>query len=104
MINLPVFSIYTRNLTGVFITYFKEQVLFFFLQEAVGLSMNWLQIRLFGPFPSSFLLYCYGYGAANELKSVLKYPDFRFGPYSPTVSWQPDKSKVVSGSVAEPGR
>jgi hypothetical protein len=48
--------------------------------------MNRLQIRLFGPYFSSFLLYSYGYGAANELKSVLKHPNFRFGPYSPTVS------------------
>ena len=48
--------------------------------------MNRLQIRLFGPNLSSFLLYNYGYGAANELKSVFKHPNFRFGPYSPTVS------------------
>ncbi len=50
--------------------------------------MNRLQIRLFGSYFSSFLLYSYGYGAANELKSVLKHPNFRFGPYSPTVSWK----------------
>jgi hypothetical protein len=49
--------------------------------------MSRLQIRLFGPYFSSFLLYSYGYGAANVLKSVLKHPNFRFGPYSPTVSW-----------------
>jgi hypothetical protein len=48
--------------------------------------MNRLQIRLFGLYSSSFLLYSYGYGAANELKSVLKHPNFRFGPYSPTAS------------------
>ena len=49
--------------------------------------MNRLQIRLFGPYFSSFLLYSYGYGAANELKSALKHPNFRFGPYSPTASY-----------------
>jgi hypothetical protein len=35
---------------------------------------------------SSFLPYSYGYGAANELKAVLKHLHFRFGPYSPTTS------------------
>ncbi len=49
--------------------------------------MNPLQTRLFGPYFSSFLLYSYGYRPANELKSVLKHPNFRFGPYSPTDSW-----------------
>ncbi len=48
--------------------------------------MNQLQIRLFGPYFSSFLVHSYGYEPANELKSVLKHPNFRFGPYSPTVS------------------
>jgi hypothetical protein len=56
-------------------------------QETVGLSMNRLQIRLFGPYFSSFLVYSYCYEPANELKSVLKHPNFRFGPYSPTTSW-----------------
>ena len=46
--------------------------------------MNWLQIRLFGPFFSSFLPHSYGYEPANELKTVLKPPNFRFSPYSPT--------------------
>ncbi|MBE0576631.1 MAG: hypothetical protein IH613_12140 [Desulfuromonadales bacterium] len=58
--------------------------------------MNRLQIRLFGPYFSSFLLYSYGYGAANELKSVLKHPNFRFGPYSPTGS---EEIKDLSGGV-----
>ena len=49
--------------------------------------MNWLQIRLFGSIFSSFLPHSYGYDPANELKIVLKPPDFRFSPYSPTVSW-----------------
>jgi len=46
--------------------------------------MSRLQIRLFGPYFSSFLVHSYGYEPANELKSVLKHPNFRFGPYSPT--------------------
>jgi hypothetical protein len=46
--------------------------------------MSRLQIRLFGPYFSSFLVHSYGYEPANELKSVLKHPDYRFGPYSPT--------------------
>ena len=45
--------------------------------------MSRLQIRLFGPYFSSFLVHSYGYGPANELKSVLKHPSFRCGPYSP---------------------
>jgi len=46
--------------------------------------MSRLQIQLFGPYFSSFLVHSYGYAPANELKFVLKYPNFRFGPYSPT--------------------
>ncbi len=46
--------------------------------------MSRLQIRLFGPYFSSFLVHSYGYEPANELKSVLKHPNFRFGPYRPT--------------------
>jgi formate C-acetyltransferase len=46
--------------------------------------MSRLQIRLFGPYFSSFLVHSYGYEPANELKSVLKHPNFRFGPYSST--------------------
>lgn len=42
--------------------------------------MDRLQILLCDPYFSSFLLYSYGDGTANELKSVLKQPDFRFGP------------------------
>ena len=53
-------------------------------QEAVGLSMNWLQICLFGSFFSSFL--SHRYEPANELKTVLNSPNFRFSPYSPTAS------------------
>jgi hypothetical protein len=49
--------------------------------------MRWLQIRLFGPYFSSFSAHSYGYEPSNELKSVLKHPNFRFNPDSPTVSW-----------------
>ena len=49
--------------------------------------MSRLQIRLLGPYFISFLAHSYGYEPANELKSVLKHPDFRFGPYSPTGSY-----------------
>jgi hypothetical protein len=28
------------------------------------------------------LVHSYGYEPSNELKSVLKHPNFRFGPYS----------------------
>jgi hypothetical protein len=45
-----------------------------------------LQTQQFGPYFSSFLPHSYGYEAANELKSVLKLLDFRFGPYSRTGS------------------
>ncbi|ORJ59104.1 hypothetical protein B5V00_11080 [Geothermobacter hydrogeniphilus] len=55
-------------------------------QEAVGLSINWLQIRAFGPYPSSILPHSHCYEAAIEPKSVLKHPNFRFSLYSPTVS------------------
>jgi hypothetical protein len=49
--------------------------------------MSRLQIRLFGPYFSSFWVHSYGDEPANELKSVLKHPDFRIGPYSPTDCW-----------------
>ena len=45
-----------------------------------------LQTQQFGPYFSSFLPHSYGYEAANELKSVHKLLDFRFGPYSRTGS------------------
>ncbi len=48
--------------------------------------MSRLQIRLFGPYFNSFSIHSYGYEPSNELKSVLKHPNFRFDPYSPTVS------------------
>lgn len=48
--------------------------------------MSQLQIRLFGPYFSSFLSHSYGYEPANEPKSVLKLPNFRFDPHSPTAS------------------
>ncbi len=48
--------------------------------------MNWLQIRLFGPVFSSFWPHSYGYEPTNELKTVLKPPNFRFTPYRPTAS------------------
>ncbi len=46
--------------------------------------MGRVQIRLFGPYFSSFLVHSYGYEPGNELKFDLKHPNFRFGPYSPT--------------------
>ena len=45
--------------------------------------MSRLQIWLFGPYPSPFLAHSYGYEPAIGLKSVLKHPNFRLGPYSP---------------------
>ena len=44
--------------------------------------MSRLQIRLLGPYFSSFLIHSYNYEPSNELKSVLKHPNFRFGPHS----------------------
>ncbi len=48
--------------------------------------MNRLQIRLFGLYLSFFLVHSYGYEPSKELESVLKHPNFRFGPYRPTDS------------------
>jgi len=48
--------------------------------------MSRLQIWLFGPYSGSFLPHSYGYEPANEPKSGLKHPNFRFGPHSPTAS------------------
>ncbi len=48
--------------------------------------MSRLQIRLVGPDSSSFTAYSYGYELSNEPKSGHKYPNFRFGPNSPTAS------------------
>jgi hypothetical protein len=48
--------------------------------------MRWLQIRLFGPYFSSFSAHSYGYEPSNELKSVIKHPNFRFNPDNPTAS------------------
>ena len=48
--------------------------------------MSRLQIRLFGPYFRSFLAHSYNYEPSNDLKSVLKHPNFRFAPYSPTGS------------------
>jgi len=42
--------------------------------------MSQLQIRLFGPYLSSFSAHSYGYALSNEPKSDLKLPNFRFGP------------------------
>jgi len=50
--------------------------------------MYWLQIRLLGSFFSSFLPHSYGYEPANDLKTVLKSPNFRFSPYSPIATCQ----------------
>ena len=57
--------------------------------------MNPLQIRLFGPYSSSFLLHSRSYRAANELESVLKHPAFRFGPSSPTVSLRQFNKHII---------
>ncbi len=46
--------------------------------------MSRLKIRLFGLYVNSILKRRYGYEPANELQSVLKHPNFRFGPYSLT--------------------
>ena len=55
-------------------------------KKTVGLFMSRLQIRLFGPYFSSFSVRSYGYEPSNELKPDLKHPNFRFGPFSPTAS------------------
>jgi len=59
--------------------------------------MNWLQIRLFGPVFSSFLHHSYGYDAANEPKTVLKHPNFRFSLNSPTTSPVPSLRWLTAG-------
>jgi hypothetical protein len=67
--------------------------------------MRRLQIRLFGPYFSSFSAHSYGYEPSNEPKSVLKHPNFRFGPDSPTAS-KSAKAFVFpshSGGQAPPG-
>ncbi len=46
--------------------------------------MNRLQTQSIGPYFNSFLPHSYGYEPANELKSDLNRPSFRFGPASPT--------------------
>ncbi len=46
-----------------------------------------LQIQLSGSYFSSFSAQNYSYELSNEPKSVLKLLDFRFGPYSRTVSY-----------------
>jgi hypothetical protein len=67
-----------------------------------------LQIQLFGPYFSSFSAHSYGYEPSNELKSVLKHPNFRIGPYSPTGSWQVDEkpgfSKLIKNVQMQGGR
>ena len=45
-----------------------------------------LQTQLYGPYFSSFSTHSYCYELKNELKSVLKLLDFRFGPYFRTAS------------------
>ncbi len=39
-----------------------------------------LQTRLFGPYFGSFSAHSNGYELSKDPKSVLKLPDFRFGP------------------------
>ena len=45
--------------------------------------MDRLQIQLIGPYFNSLLPHSYGYEHANELKSDLNRPNFRFAPASP---------------------
>ena len=71
-----------------------------FVKESVRLSMSQLQVRLFGPYFSSFLTHSYCYESANEPKSVLKHPDFRFAPYNLTISTRQQK---VSKKCLYPG-
>ena len=56
------------------------------IQEAAGLFMTRLQIRLFGTDLSSFSAHSYGYELSNDPKSALNLPNFRYGPYNPTGS------------------
>ena len=46
-----------------------------------------LQIQLSGPYFSSFSAHSHCYELSNELKSVLKLLNFRYGPYSRTGSY-----------------
>ncbi len=57
--------------------------------------MNRLQICLYGPDFSSFWPHSYGYEPANELKTGLKPPNFRFGPLSPTASERRAKRQII---------
>ncbi|RLB72232.1 MAG: hypothetical protein DRH07_05155 [Deltaproteobacteria bacterium] len=65
--------------------------------------MNWLQICSFGAVFSSFLPHSYGYEPANELKTVINPPDFRFSPYSPhpprILSMPPSKNNSIKQLV-----
>jgi len=45
-----------------------------------------LQAQQSGPYFSSFSAHSYCYELSNELKSVLKLLDFRYGPYYRTAS------------------
>ena len=45
-----------------------------------------LQTQLSGPYYSAFSAHNYSDELSNEPKSVLKLLDFRYGPYSRTVS------------------
>ena len=74
----PISSVASPSLTTPTLSYSA--------QETVRLSMTRLQIRLLGPYLSSFSTNSYGYYFSNELISGLKLPNFRFGPYSPTAS------------------
>ncbi len=46
--------------------------------------MSWLQIRLFGPYFSSFSTNSYGYYSQMSQNLVSNIPNFRFSPDSPT--------------------
>ncbi len=51
-----------------------------------------LQIQRSGPHFSSFSAHSHCYDLSNELKSVLKLLNFRYGPYSRTGSCNEDTS------------
>jgi hypothetical protein len=51
-----------------------------FVKKSFELSMSQLQLRQSGLYLDSFLPHSSSYEPANESISILKFPDFRFGP------------------------
>ena len=49
--------------------------------------MSWLQIRLSGSYPDSFLLHSSCYEVSNVPWSASRLPTFRFSPYKSIASW-----------------